>query len=340
MAGFSTRSTLHRRLSTFVDWIATESSTEEVIRRQADEIRGRIKGKAKDDGLTVRSTPNAGSFAKRTGLRRHLQGDSDVEGQDVDLPFVISPKTKDDEEVERLLDRFEGYARESYPNTQRERTKSSVKLKFVGTKLAYDLVPMLATDTEDEQLLLRDGGERRRTSVQKNIEFIVSRTRSSNVLPGRVKFNECVRLMKWWREFRVASADTLHDVPSFVVELLAAKAYDTQSVAETYAETLARWFAFLADLVSRRAAVVFTDFVPAPATTTGNWAVLDPVNPENNAVSSFTGLQIDELTGWFADGRDAWGRALGADLRQEDAASLAALIELFGTPMRHHNGDK
>jgi len=62
------------------------------------------------------------------------------------------------------------------------------------------------------------------------------------------------------------------------------------------------------------------------------------VNPENNAVSNLVGYQIDELAGWFASGRDAWGRALGADMRGEDTASLDALIEILGTPMRHHGG--
>jgi hypothetical protein len=340
MPGFSTRSTLHRRLSAFVEWIATEPATEDAIRRQAEEVRSRIKGKAVDDALTVRSTPNGGSFAKRTGLRRHLHGDAEVDGQDVDLPFVVSPKTKDDENVDRLLDRFDGYAKASYPDTPRSRSKCSVKLDFVASKLSFDLVPMLATNVDDEQLLLREGGERRRTSVQKNIEFVVSRTRSSNEITGRVKFNECIRLMKWWREFRVANAQTLTELPSFVVELLAAKAYDTQSVKETYAETLARWFAFLADVVAKRTPVIFTDFARPPATTVGAWSVLDPVNPENNAASKWTGYQIDELADWFATGRDSWGRALGADLRGNDAASLAALVEIFGTPILHHAGDK
>jgi hypothetical protein len=340
MAGFSTRSTLHRRISTFVEWIATEPATEDAIRRQAEEVRSRLTGKASSDGLTVRSTPNGGSFAKRTGLRRHLHGDAEVEGQDVDLPFVISPKSKDDEDVDRLLDRFDSYAKASYADTPRERTKCSVKLNFVASRLSFDLVPMLATDVDDEQILVRDDGERRRTSVQKNIEFVAARTRSSNEIAGRVKFNECVRLTKWWREFRLATADTLTDVPSFVVELLAAKAYDSLSVKSTYAETLAAWFAFLADLVAKRAPVTFTDFTRPPPPSPGVWSVLDPVNPKNNAVGKWAGYQIDELADWFAAGRDAWGRTLAADLRSDDAASLAALVDVFGNPIRHHAGDK
>lgn len=339
MPGFSNRSRLHGRLSTFVDWIATAPETEEAIRRQADEVRSRIRGQANDDGLTVRSTPNGGSYAKRTGLRRHLQGDSEVEGQDIDLPFVISPKTHDDEDVDKLVDRFERYAKASYPNTSRERSKCSVKLNFVGTGLAFDLVPVLATNVPDEQILFRDGGERRRTSIQKHIEFVTSRTRKSNELPGRVKFNECVRLLKWWREFRVAGANSLTALPSFTLELLAAKAFDQQSVAATYGETLARWFGFLADLVQRKAPVTFSDFGKAPTPPATGWAVIDPVNADNNVVASWSGLKIGELATWLSDGRDEWARALGADIRGDDASSMAALVEIFGAPLRHHSGD-
>lgn len=340
MAGLSNRSTLHRRLSSFVDWIATEAATEDRIREQADEIRNRIKAKAEEDGLTVRSTPNSGSFAKRTGLRRHLQGDSDVEGQDVDLPFVVSPKTKDDEAVDRLLDKFLGYAKASYPDTLRKKTKSSVKLSFVGSKLSYDLVPMLATTVPDEQILLRANGDRRRTSVQKHIQFIRSRTQASNQIAGRVKFNECVRLMKWWREFRMGSAGSITELPTFVVDLLSAKAFDTQSVGETYAETLASWSGFLANLVQKRTAVYFADFGSPRVVPRATWVVLDPVNPENNATAAWTGLMADELAEWLGEGRDAWSRAIGADLRGDDRASLEALVALFGSPFRHHCGDK
>jgi hypothetical protein len=68
--------------------------------------------------------------------------------------------------------------------------------------------------------------------------------------------------------------------------------------------------------------------------------VLDPVNSANNVASKLAGYQIDELAGWLSTGRDAWGRALGADLRGDDAASLAALVELFGAPIKNHCGDK
>ncbi|WP_257455528.1 CBASS oligonucleotide cyclase [Archangium lipolyticum] len=337
MTQLSTRSTLHRRMSSFVDWIRG-GDKDDLIIKQSGDIRERIVNQAEKDGLTVRSTPNSGSFAKKTGLRRHLLGDSAVEGQDVDLPFVISPEDEDGARIDELLGRFDRYVATCYPQTKRKRTKSSIQLDFAASKLRYDLVPMLAIPGDDEaQILLRGDGERRRTSVQKHIEFVTRHNRTSNELPGRVRFNECVRLLKWWREFRQAHSRVIEYVPSILLDLLCAHAYNRCEVEETYAGTLARWFDLLAGTVRRRELVAFTDFGPKPrASPDALWTVLDPVNAENNIVSQWNSFQIEELGDWLEEGFDAINRAIAADHRDDDSESLESLVELFGNPFKHY----
>jgi hypothetical protein len=337
MAQLSTRSTIHRRFCHFVPWIATDDDREDVIRRQSKEIRERICGQASRDGLTIKSTPNSGSFAKNTGLRRHLMGGSDVDGQDVDLVFVVKPVTKDQEKIDSLLDRFERYAKATYPQVARNPTKSSICLSFVSTRLAYDLVPMLATDRPDEQILLRANGEQRRTSVEKHTDFIRRRTNASNELKGRVLFNECVRLFKWWREFRQSDSKHLPDVATVVIDLICAKAFDACQVQTTYAETLAQWFSWAAHVARKRQSITFTDYVnPAQPSGNAGWVILDPVNASNNVVSSWTGWQIEEFTTWLEQGRDLMTSAIRYDLDGEDSESLRCLVQLFGTPFKHH----
>jgi hypothetical protein len=339
MIQLSTRSDLHAWISFFVDWLAPEAGHEDAIREQADEVRTRIRRQADADGLTVRSTPNSGSFAKRTGLRRHQRGDTIVEGQDVDLPFVVSPTTDEDEKLDSLLDRFDRYAAGSYPKTKRDRTKSSVVLDFVGTGLRYDLVPMLAVKgTDKEQILIRRDGERRRTSVQQHIEFVRSRTTRSQDQPGRVKFNECVRLMKWWRCIREGASNSGLEVQSFLIDLLAATAFDRCGVEPTYAATLAKWFSYLAHVVRTRTSVVFTDFAkPAPPAGT-LWAVIDPVAAGNNIVSNWAGYEIEELAEWFEEARDSWARILRMSAQGQNSACLTELEALFGSAFRAHCG--
>lgn len=329
---------LHRRIAAFVDWIATEPLREDEIREQAARIRHAIRAKAIVDDLVVRSTPNAGSFATRTGLRRHMRGLAEVEGQDVDVPFVVAPKTKDDERLEVLLPRFEKYARQAYPETERQPSKSSVKLTF-ASHLSYDIVPLLATRDPERQILVRSDGERRETSVQRHVDFIMSRTDKSDEVPGRVKFNEVIRLLKWWRCFRqTQDGAVVTDVPSFLINLLAAHAFDARGVRETYGETLADWFGYLARVIRRRETVRFTDFLPTPATSPGTlWAVNDPVNSENNVVSKWSGIMCDEFAEWFEEARDTMYEAITAFGNHREHDGIDSLMKIFGTPIRHHS---
>ena len=332
----NTQGTLHRRLSAFVDWVRTDTDREDEIRTRAGNIRDAISRKAKDDGLDIRSTPASGSFATRTGLRRHMRGKSEVEGQDVDVPFVVAPKTKDDERLDVLLPRFEKYAQQAYPDTERATTKSSVVLKFAD-KINFDLVPMLATLDPNRQVLIRADGERRETSVQQHVDFIRTRNKKSNDMDGRVKFNEIVRLLKWWRCFREANSSSLDDIPSFLINLLAAYAFDNRGVQETYGGTIADWFGFLARAVRSQTAIVFTDYGVAVPMPFGLWSVRDPVNQDNNVVGKWTGLMCDEFAEWFEEGRDAMYDAIPAFDGGRDGDGMDCLVQVFGTPIRHHS---
>lgn len=332
----STRRPLHTRIRNFADWIRTDSTKEGLIREQAGEIRQRVKGQATRDGLTVQSMPWSGSFAKRTGIRRHLQGATPVEGQDVDIPVVVSPKTKDDETLDRLLPRFYAYLDASYPDTPKTTTKSSIKLDFVGTKISYDIVPMLATDDPQRQILIRAGGERRETSVQKHIAFIKSRTKASTTLAGRVSFNEMIRLLKWWREVQCQGQN--EGYPSILLDLMAAHAFQAQGVNETYPATLARWFGFLAHEVEQLTPIFFDDYVRWSAPPSGNpWAVIDPVTPDNNVADKLGRLDVDLLAERLAAARDDILQAIAADLDDDEHAAIDALVPVFGRHIIHNS---
>jgi hypothetical protein len=332
----------HRRLSNFVEWIKPEPETREVIIKQAGDIRLAIKGHAVADGLSVLATPNSGSFAKHTGLRRHMRGGAEIEGQDVDLPFVVKPATADGEHIDELLRRFERYAAKSYPETPREVTASSVELQFVASKLNYDLVPMLLSDHPDYQLILKKDGSRRLTSVAKHTEFVKKRTEDSQALPGPVTFNECVRLMKWWRCTRISEKGSIDEVRTTLIELMCADAFDRLQVESTYTATLARWFAWLASVTARRLTVRFLDYKtiePFKESSQKNrlWYVLDPVNENNNVVhSNWTSIQLSEFADWFASGRDALSRIMSHEQAGRDTAVDQLLAELFGNAVIAH----
>jgi hypothetical protein len=235
---------------------------------------------------------------------------------------VVKPTTTEGERITELLSKFDRYAKASYPTTPRDVTASSVELRFVASKLNYDLVPMVATGQPEYQLLLKKDGSRRLTSVTKHTEFVRSRTRHSDTLAGRVKFNECVRLLKWWRFVRINAASSIEEVRTTLIELLCASAYDRLGVETTYTETLLRWFSWLAAVTSQRMHVSFNDYVsiePFNQKVQGNplWQVIDPVNANNNV-------------------RDALQRLVAHEQAGNDSIVADILADLFGNPILVH----
>ena len=336
MENYSNKSTIHTRIKNFVKWIAPEKEKRDEIKKQSDEIRTKIKAKAEEDGLTITSMPYSGSFSKKTGLRRHYLGEQEIDGQDIDIPFVV--KKDKETEFEPLIKRFEGYAKEAYPKTERETTKSSVKMSFVGTKLSYDIVPMFATDDPEKQIFIRGNGDIITTSIQKHKDFIRSRIKESSGEDGIVLFNDCIRLLKWWREVKFQDENgSIREIPSFLIDLLAAKAYDKLGVDTTYPQTLANWFSYLASITKKREAVWFNDYYNSPTLDPQkSWNVMDPVMPDNNVVKNWAGYQIDELAEWFQEASEIMNRAIVADLLEDDVDSLDHLKKLFGKIFQSH----
>jgi hypothetical protein len=317
----------------------------EVIHKQATEVRKNISAQAEADGLKVVATPGSGSFAKHTGLRRHMRGDVEIEGQDVDVPFVVKPSTTDGERITELLRRFDQYAATSYPNTPRTVTGSSVELRFAASKLNYDLVPMLTSHHPDYQIILKKSGDRRLTSVSKHTEFVLKRTQQSDSIAGRVKFNECVRLIKWWRYVRISSNSPIQEVRTMLIELLCANAYDKFSVEQTYTETLLKWFSWLANVTASRARVEFSDFTSIEPfnkaeKTNALWQVIDPVSANNNVVHSDWGnIELQAFAAWFAESRDALSRLIAQDMAGNDSNVDAILSQTFGKAVLAHGGE-
>lgn len=349
MSELSNRSTLHVRMRNFIDWIAPDPHKRESVEQHRESVKKKVSTKAEDDGLIIHSMPKAGSFAKKTGLRRYKRGGADQEGQDIDQPFVVEREDNDGNKVEgeKLLDRFDTYVSKAYPDTDRERTKRSIKLKF-SSDIYFDIVPMLATSNDKKQAIIQSNGDEIITSVQNHNSFTRDRTDNSNKVKGRVKFNECVRLLKWWSchhtslsaVFSNDSKDNKKDVPSFVINLLAAKAFDQRDVTNTYPETIFRWFGILAHLVQNHKAIFFNDFTKSLKAKDLDdrilWSVVDPVASDNIVTKRWDSLEISELASWLKQSRDSMARAIRHDEDGENAKSLECLVEIFGNSFKNH----
>jgi hypothetical protein len=342
----SNQAVIHKRLKCFVNYIATEKDTLDEIKIKAGEIRECIESRAERDGYTVLHSPYSGSFAVRTGLRRSLRGTDEVEGQDVDIAFVLKDEDSDGNTLNCMIDTFEGYLKERWPASEIGKSKSAANIHFKGMKQQFDVVPLIETKTPNIQKLIRTTGEERQSSVFKHKEFLKGRNVESDKIAGVVHFNQCIRLIKWWRYKQqsdstiLGKGDGKTEVPSFLLNLLCAYAYDSCSVKPTYAETLARWFSFLYDIVYRKESIVFTDFIKRPKVDQNKlWSVLDPVDDTNNVVKNWGALEINELTDWLEDARDKMTQAIRYDQEGEDQKSLECLIELFGNSISNQCKD-
>ncbi len=339
----SNRALMHSRLKCFVDYIAPEKEKREDMKRQSDDIRKCIEKHAMEDGLTILSMPYSGSFAVKSGLKRSLRGNDEIEGQDIDLAFIMKDEDENGNPLGCLVDDFVAYLKACWPNSDIQKTKSAAYINFTGSKIQYDVVPLIDTKRKNIQKLIRTNGEERQSSVHKHADFIKKRTDESNQLKGVVKFNECLRLIKWWRYQRQTESSIFgndHDdekVPSFLLSLLCACAYDEESVYETYADTLKRWFGFLAHVLKNRKQVVFDDFIKThDLDNSGLWLVIDPMDDSNNIVGNWGNNKIDELAEWLGDGRDEIIRAIRYDEEGEDTKSLECLVNLFGNSIKNH----
>src|SRR5690606_8414991 len=141
----STHSTIHRRMKCFVEFIAPEPTKRNKLKEQTEQIRDCIERHAKEAGYTIAASANSGSFAKKTGLRRQLQGNDEIEGQDIDIGFVLEDKDKVGNPLSCLIPEFESYLRSCWPQSEVGHTKSSATISFAGSKNRFDAVPLIKT---------------------------------------------------------------------------------------------------------------------------------------------------------------------------------------------------
>lgn len=326
---------VQKRLSKFVKWVAPDSENRKWIMEQSDTIRKKIINAAKEDEVEIIYTPYGGSFAKKTGLRRHMRGNSEIEGQDIDIPFVVKPKTEDEYQFVNLKNKFYQYVKKAYPDSEiDDSSKSSVKLKL-SSNLHFDIVPLRSTSESDKQIIHKAGNDIE-TSIQKHVDFIKKRTKQSKQIEGNVSFNDCIRLFKWWRYFQQEKNNYLK-VPSVIIEMLCAKAFDNCSVENNYVGTFAIWSAYLANFFKNNKNIYFLDYVSAPEISEYSFGIYDPTNNENNFIRNWSQIEIDYLIEWFEEARDICNRIRRAEIDNDENDAVNSFIELFGNPFKNHS---
>lgn len=187
-----------------------------------------------------------------------------------------------------------------------------VTVKFHGTGLDVDVVPVLYEDDPDDigYLITKDTGQRLLTSIPQHLEF--TRKHKESFDPD---YRQMIRFVKWWK--RALPED--FRFKSFMIELLVAYLYDKQILPRgNYVEALASFFSYIAR-TGLKEKIIFTDYyVSSKVKDTGHpIQIFDPVNPENNVASQYTEFQRKAIADAAADALDTINYARRATTKGE-----------------------
>lgn len=281
-----------------------------------EEYRGQVRrlreklGRYIDEhpGFDVVKMLHSGSVAKGTALK--VINDMDV--------AVYVKKGKAPEQEIRLLEWTAERLKEAYGNTIKPEQIAiehhCVSVKFEGTGLNVDVVPVLYEGDEDDRgyLVPPSTGIRVLTSIPLHLAFSRSKKNAH-----KTHYRQMVRLVKWWARIQKGSREGFR-FKSFMTELILAHLFDKGFKADDYAEALFEFFSYIVRTrLSER--IVFDDHYPtSDAKDDGNPVqIFDPVNPENNVASRYHQSDVDIIVDAAADALDAISFARRATTKTE-----------------------
>lgn len=272
------------QLQNFIGRIKLKEENMPKYRDQIKNLREKLEAKIKDDkrtGMKVTKFVLAGSWKKRTILRP--TGEHPI---DVDLVLYVEGDESLKDDLKKLHDFVVQYLEEIYPTKDIERdvdaegNTKSIKIKFTGTGLELDIVPVVPMTTPKEyvwQPQRGGGGKRYVTSVTKQLEFAKERKEKNT------SFTSIVRAIKWWKNCKeLKPVDDEPGLSSFVIELIVSHLEIEEKIENDIEAGIIRFFRFVSD--PNFPVIKFKNAINAvPATFDTPIYSADPTNNENNA---------------------------------------------------------
>lgn len=236
-------------------------------------------------GIKVTRAIIAGSWKKGTILR--ATGENPI---DIDLVLYVEGEDNLQDDLERLHDLIVDYLKKIYPTKDILRDvdasgkTKSIKIKFIGTGLEVDIVPVVPMKNPKEYVWQpqRGGGGKYITSVNKQLDF-ASKYKNQNS-----SYTAIVRALKWWRNYK-----ELDHLSSFVIELIVSYIENTKGVETNIEEGIIRFFKLVSDPTFPT--ISFKEAINSLPTPIPKFYVADPTNNENNAAKKIDEVNWDEI---------------------------------------------
>lgn len=284
------------QLNNFVNRIKLRADSMPKYREQIKNLMEKLQKKIDEDKRTdikVTKFLIAGSWAKRTILRR--TGEHPI---DIDLILYIEADENTKEDIGKIHDYVVQYLKDIYPSKEESdieadgKTKA-IKIKFVGTGMEVDIVPVVPVTSPNEYVWQpqRGGGGKYITSVTKQLEF--SRTRKTN----NSSYTAIVRSLKWWKNYQELKDEELS---SFAVELIVSYLDINYGIESNIEKGILRFFTFLSN--STFPIINFKEAINTVPVYTTPIYIGDPTNNENNAARKMELKNFNEIKTKANDG--------------------------------------
>lgn len=260
-----------------------------IYRTQLQNLKDKLEDKIKNDfrtGIKVNKYLIAGSWKKRTILRR--TGEHPI---DIDLVLYVSGDENLKDDLKRLHDFVYKYLIEIYPtkdiarDVDMEGNTKSIKIKFTGSGLEVDIVPVVPLSEPEEYVLQpqRGGGGKYITSITGQIAFAKQR-RDANE-----SYTSIVRSLKWWRNRQ----ELKPELSSFMIELIVAYLDISRGVVTNIEHGIIRFFEFLS--APNFPEILFNGAIGTMPSYTTPVFVGDPANNENNTAKKTDSSSWEEI---------------------------------------------
>ncbi|KAA3597443.1 MAG: nucleotidyltransferase [Calditrichaeota bacterium] len=313
------------QLQFFVKKIKLRPDNMQVYRDQISNLKQRLENKIKDDdrtGLKVTKYLLAGSWKKHTILRP--TGDNPI---DIDLVLFIEGDEDVQNDLKKVHDFIVEYLEEIYPqkdikkDVDKEGNKS-IKIKFSGTGLEVDIVPVVPINKLGDYVWQpeRGGGGKYITSVSRQLDFALGLRKSNS------SYTSIVRMLKWWKNYKeINQTKNESGLSSFSIELIVAYLDIECGVEDNIEEAVIRFFQFLSKpnfpVISFKNAINKVPEFDTPI------FIADNTNNENNVAKKLNLAKWKEV---IEEAEDAFDSLNFAQARNNEGDTIEEWKRVFG----------
>lgn len=315
-------------LQNFIGRIKLKHEDMPKYRDQIKNLCEKLETKIKNDkrtGIKVTKFIIAGSWKKRTILKP--TGDNPI---DVDLVLFVEGDESLKDDLKKLHDFVVQYLEEIYPTKDIQRdvdvegNTKSIKIKFTGTGMEVDIVPVVPMTSPKEyvwQPQRGGGGKRYVTSVTKQLDFAQERKEKNT------SYTSIVRAIKWWRNYK--ELKPVEDEPglsSFAIELIVSHLELEEKLENEIEAGIIRFFRFVSD--PNFPVIKFKNAINSvPSTFDTPIYTADPTNNENNAAKKLDNTAWKEV---IKEANDAFDSLYIAQSKGGDGETVEEWKRVFG----------